>query len=82
MIDKPDLPPGQAKKQQDEIAAVKRMVFSNSPAPSEAIDEIVRLAEAFDRAYANNDDIGFIAPDIIDTIWKACGSPVVGIEAA
>lgn len=78
MIDKPDFPPGQAKRLTDQMAAVKRLVFSGSPAPCEAIDEIVRIARQFDSIYHSNLDIGFIEDKIVDVIWEACGSPVIG----
>lgn len=54
----------------EKIAAVKAVVYSQSPAPCGAIDEIVAQARGLDRGSFEP-----ITPAIIDIIYAAHGSP-------
>jgi hypothetical protein len=59
----------------EKIAAVKAVVYSQSPAPCGAIEEIVSQARALDRGNYQG-EITPIASQIIDIIYVAHGSPI------
>jgi hypothetical protein len=72
-----DLTREQRATADESMAAIKRGVFADNPAPTTALDEIRRLAAAFDRVYAMNPVFTPMEAGIVDVMWKACGSPVL-----
>ena len=59
----------------EKIAAVKAVVYSQNPAPCGAIEEIVSQARALDRSNSR----GVITPitsHVVDIIYVAHGSPI------
>ena len=59
----------------DKMAAMKRVIFADNPAPCTALDSIREICADFDRTYAAVPEIGMIEYDVIDTIYKQFGKP-------
>lgn len=59
----------------DKMAAMKRVIFADNPAPCTALESIREICADFDRTYAAVPEIGIIEYDVVDTIYKAFGKP-------